>query len=598
MSENNMSEHSISDYNQARLIDIIHEHNSLMSEFKYEFVDPNKKTNELFGIKISQEEIKKMYNSSNITPSCLEVNYSELYLVKYSIENDKILISSSNSISAHLIRIIGIRKISNYVRDGLNLEIKIKSQKLSQILFEINLLLEDTTLNIMDYCTICGNNLEVKGIKKIQSCSNSECKVHYKNVVSDDKITALNLKDPIVCEFLINIMIFGSSHQKKDLIFKPIPIIYPLTEQTCTFEKFKKILDEQIALQNLNYEKISNSTNDVELHKKIGSIAYGLIISAITENYFSISSVKNIFSEITNLCNFNSERRLYDSNKNIKNISNEFDQTAYICFNYSHEIESKFPRKNFLFHGSSIQCWYPIIKNGLKVMSGTEFMTTGAVHGNGIYFSDSFNYSYSYASNIGCSNVNNSSFNNQTNLINCKKNIVGIFEILGDISCYKKCENIYVIADEKIILLRYLVIVDNKFCDFQAITNYFHKYLCKINNLNEKKITDIKNKRFNTELKLLSSNLNVSHVNVINELTYWEINLNNIGSNTFKLLVYFNDYPKFPPKIVIESERDCRFMCDQTNTIILPELQLNEWTITNNLTKIVDKICNSICSNI
>jgi hypothetical protein len=65
----------------------------------------------------------------------------------------------------------------------------------------------------------------------------------------------------------------------------------------------------------------------------------------------------------------------------------------FIHINYSAEIENKFQQNHYLFHGSSIYSWYPIVKNGLKVMSGTALQANGAVYGHGIYFSDSFKFS-------------------------------------------------------------------------------------------------------------------------------------------------------------------------------------------------------------
>jgi ubiquitin-protein ligase len=93
---------------------------------------------------------------------------------------------------------------------------------------------------------------------------------------------------------------------------------------------------------------------------------------------------------------------------------------------------------NVLFHGSSIENWYSIIRNGLKITSKTALMTTGSAYGVGLYFSNDVNLSYSY------SKVMHHGF-------------LGVYQIYDDMNKYKKTENIFVVNDEQIVLLRYLI---------------------------------------------------------------------------------------------------------------------------------------------
>lgn len=576
-----------------KISNIINQHQALISNSSYLIVDPNEQLNKLLSVQKSQDELIKYYQENThdvngLLISYIDILYNQTYLVRFIVSNVKIVISSLNPESAHLIRIIGNMKIPNYLSE-LKLDIEIDNEYLSDILFEIGQLITNAESEPMDHCTVCGKNLQVKGIKKIKTCSNTLCKITEKNLITDNKITDLNKKDPIVCEFLIQTMIIGSTHPKQDKIFKPVPILLGVNN----FIQFKQLLDEEVRKNNVKYENITSSSNDVELYKKIGSSAYGLITSAISDNYFSMNVVQKFSTEVLLTGEKSNETpRLY-MNQNSQGIESTIDKLKvfdsddikFIGFNYSHEIESVFKKEHFLFHGSPMHCWYPIIKNGLKVMSGTEFMTTGAAYGNGIYFSDDFGFSLGYAGK----------FNNSSNET---KSVVGIFEIRGGIEQHKKASNIYVINDDKIILLRYLVVASKNFNNYQAISDYFFKYLGGINKLNEKKTTNIKNKRFGAEMKLLASNSKVEDIIMINESTHWEIKLKNIKTYSVKLNVYFNDYPKFPPKITLESSENFNFIHDQSNNVILPELQLNGWEVTNNLSKIIDNIYNCICSNI
>lgn len=122
---------------------------------------------------------------------------------------------------------------------------------------------------------------------------------------------------------------------------------------------------------------------------------------------------------------------------------------AFYKVEHSADIEDAFliPSKesSLLFHGSSITNWHSIIHNGLKVMSNTKFMTTGAVHGTGIYLSDSIRMSYGYSAG-----------GRQDQDLGI---IIGVYEVY-DAKKYKKITNIYVVPSEKLLVLRYLIRAD------------------------------------------------------------------------------------------------------------------------------------------
>ncbi len=67
------------------------------------------------------------------------------------------------------------------------------------------------------------------------------------------------------------------------------------------------------------------------------------------------------------------------------------DYTQFIVTNLNPEFERKFEiskkkyGSTFLFHGSSQENWYSILRNGLRVLSNTKYMTAGAAYGAGVY---------------------------------------------------------------------------------------------------------------------------------------------------------------------------------------------------------------------
>lgn len=517
---------------------IIDMHEKLLN-FNYLILDPKAKSNNIKGIIPTQTEIIQHILENKLNK--IQISYVDKYIIQYELINqNKIRLSPLEPNSVHLLRLCGLKIIINYSSD-LDLDYEI------ECIYEIILQMQDfINLNPTNLCTVCGCKLKLLGMGSITSCDNVECVIQSNHLVTDNRITDLYKKDPYLCELLITILIQGSKHPKGEKVFKPLPKINNVKK----IQDFIQLLDGE--KNNLKISFIANNdSNDIELFRAIGSNAYAIISNAISDNYFSLSTIEKTFDSC---------------------------DVKVVGLNYSYDVESKFKKEYFLFHGSSLNCWYPIIKNGLKIMSGTELMANGAFHGNGIYLTDKFRFSLSYS----------------TKSQDCSKRIVGVFEIADGIEQHKKTNNVYVISNDEIVLLRYLIIIDKESSlNSEILNTYFTKYL----GLTDKTNVSIKNKRFNAELKLLNSNPNVNSIDIMDEMTNWKIKLNNTGDEKFILDVYFNDYPRLPPKILLKTKTSrniIKFICDEESNVIIPEINPSKWDITTNLSKITDIICNCI----
>lgn len=143
---------------------------------------------------------------------------------------------------------------------------------------------------------------------KITHCELDLCKKTYYNLVTDNRIYKSYIKDNKVFLFLIKIFIAELCHPKVDKIFLPLPFVNGVDNIK---DLHKKISHNSILLNEINLIKtLSKCENNLEFNELIGSDDYCLIKNAISNNY--------------------------------------------------------------LFHESSIYSWYPIIKNGLKVISSTD----------------------------------------------------------------------------------------------------------------------------------------------------------------------------------------------------------------------------------
>lgn len=479
----------------------------------------------------------------------IEINYLDNVLkIRYMYESKtnsiNLTICSYNIISNHIKRLLDAKNI---------LIIKFDDNYVTDFLFVLGELIG----KYFNYCSICGIELKVKGLNTISCCDNPNCICMSYQTVLDDKVINKYQSDSIVFLFLLNILISGSTHPKGELAYKPLPNISGINN----INDIKNLLEsEKIFLDEKNITKILDECEtDLDLIEKTNYRVYSILKNAISNNYFSMSSRDNIAISKTT-------KKTPSSSSSSTNVSG----IKFIHINYSADIENKFTQKHFLFHGSGISSWYPIVKNGLKVMSGTAMMANGAAHGNGIYFSDQFGMSYGYSGRGIINGI-------------C---VVGVFEVLEDPVKYKKTTGIYVISDDKIVLLRTLVLVSPGSQIPKDISTYFLKELPTLKQTNQINVGMLKNKRLECEYKKLSDLDFVNEIIVVDQFK-WIINFKQIKGITPSISIIFSNYPLNPP--IIKSSNDkikIGGLIDSNNNINIELVNPSNWKITNTLGEI------------
>lgn len=477
----------------------------------------------------NQIEIKYTFNKSS---NCLE-----LYI------NTKL----NPIISTHISRLINNKKISF---------VKFDENTLTEFLFQLVKLID----GCCNYCSICGIELELKGSSVISCCSNPQCVAKSYSTVMNNKIIDTYKQDPIVFSFLLEILIIGTQHSKGELAFKPLPIIPDIS----TLDEFKNLIANQgdMIEKNKLIKLVESSSNDFELIEKTNPQIYSILKNAVSNNYFSMSSRDNI-----------------DMSKSIsvKSIKSS-GSLKLIHINYSAEIENKFPQKHFLFHGSGLSSWYPIVKNGLKVMSGTAMMANGAAYGNGIYFSDSFQMSFGYARGTILTNGYGS------------QNVVGVFEILEDPVKWKKSLSIFVIDDERVLLLRTLVLMSSNSVPPKDISDYFLKEIPLQKQTNKLNVGMLKNKRLEGEHKKLLG-LDFLELIDIQDQWKWIVKFKKIKNIILNLEIIFSNYPINPPIVkLLNPDIKILGLIEPDRTIRIDIINPANWKITNNLAEMISII--------
>jgi hypothetical protein len=156
----------------------------------------------------------------------------------------------------------------------------------------------------------------------------------------------------------------------------------------------------------------------------------------------------------------------------------------------------RYKKRWYLFHGSPLGNWHSILRTGIKNMSGTRFMSVGAVLGPGVYLANDIRISLSYG--MSRSHVSYAASNNSTAIHNdeSKKHgkkydditsCIAVVEILVDPEKYCKGGDVYVIPDDTILFPRYLLNIKSRAAvkfDGKEILSYYKKQReCLINEI-------------------------------------------------------------------------------------------------------------------
>jgi hypothetical protein len=493
------------------------------------------------------------------------IEYSDIKLVM-SVTETQIEISSNDYLSFHILRLI-INKLVIQKDIFSQSNIIIKHNIISEFFIALKEIFES---NYYDYCTICGIIHDKQGLNYITTCLYPECVIKSYHYPINNKITENYKSDSTTLILLFKSFLSALIHPKAEKIITTLPKIYSITGILTLKDKIPKILLEN-KLDDI-IKIISESYDDFYLWIKLNNnLVYAIIINAISDNYYSIYSYRD----------------LVNSNLKKKNLTLDADtEIEYFNINYSTEIENEIKSKldkstkyYYLYHGSPFHCWYSIIKNGLKVMSGTEFQTTGAAYGNGIYLSDQLATSYSYARVSPPFSYS----------------MIGLFQVIENPDKYIKTPSIFVVPNEKILVLRTLIKINKPVkthTNFTQLDNYFIRQRCVDKGISDKNLITLTNKRLSAELKLIEKNsekYKVSYYSNEQEIP-WKLELY-VKDQTYYMELCFHNYPLSPPLLkLFDFPFSAKGIIDSKFKISLPILEVGMWNISNKLIEVLDII--------
>jgi len=264
------------------------------------------------------------------------------------------------------------------------------------ILVQIMEYVRNRLTTLPDYCVICDHDhVYGKGtFLKPAVCIRPLCVFAFQSLgvmadAADDLATGAEVVDLLIC-----MAIAAANSDRRDQIFDPYPTVVDpdnpklmaLSADRKDFNLVRTILNcFPNASNSKNRQEKINQQDIVTRHR----LAWPLLTWIISSNRSHIVKIPK--------------------DKRIKTMGTPFQ---YLLLSAPPEKEEKFKKlrtkygSKFAFHGSRVENWHSILRNGLKNASGTKLQLNGAAYGNGIYLALDASISFGYSSLVGGNNSN------------------------------------------------------------------------------------------------------------------------------------------------------------------------------------------------
>jgi poly [ADP-ribose] polymerase 6/8 len=293
------------------------------------------------------------------------------------------------------------------------------------------------TLN--KYCVICDKtHLFAQSLLKPAVCRRELCAFTYQqfNIVSDADLAT----HAEVVDLLVSMAKAAANSNRRHQILNPFPTVFDpeSSQQQIVLDPDQP--DYDMASDMLN--KLPVPIND-SVHRN--PLSFSLLQWIVNSNRTHLVKLPNEF--------------------HIKAMDTPFQ---YIMLSAPPEKEERFQQlkqtygSKFAFHGSRVENWYSIVRNGLKNASGTKLQLNGAAHGQGIYLANHASTSFGYS--LGMCNYNNqyssASDNNNTDeygIQDGKWICMALCEVAMS-DTIKKSGAIWVVPDENCVVTRFFFV--------------------------------------------------------------------------------------------------------------------------------------------
>lgn len=431
-------------------------------------------------------------------------------------------------------------------------------------------------------------------------CDGDRCRKMRMEIVGNNSVVREYRSNPYGFEFIIEMSLQTLKSDRRDMIFNPFPYYFKFGAM-----KYQDDPLGQNAPRNRNYDRL-NKCFHVEHSTNIS-------IYQIIDIISGCDSDKQVVDEFETLYKSNHQEHAMDlyqfikfimETKNIKLNHQEMSFTVdynkvepnsrqaaelqrikYKQFEVVHDpnkeaiynANNPFNTSCYLFHGSRMENWHSIIRNGVKNCSNTSLMTAGAAYGSGVYLSDDLNV------NLGYSGISESQ----------GQYVIAVFEVYGSVDKYRKGTNVYVVNDDSYLLLRYLITVPRK--NLSELSKELQQRFSQLkqNKLKlDKRIDEVRQRRLKLEMQKLSQEYFVE-IEQSASCVVWKIL---VESCSAQILFHIPpDYPFSPPKVTQVGINDIatKDLVINGENIQMPLLSAANWAAKTTMVDIINKVINA-----
>lgn len=361
--------------------------------------------------------------------------------------------------------------------------------------FFYNLLfyMRDRIQNCTNYCYICYKR-HIADSVRLRPCSTDICEFRFEEI-SGISIYAEIANNPDLVALDVSFAAEAALSGRNQVVFEPFPSFLLKKDQIRGKSGFLSGNYSSDMDQNKDIPKLRELTAhipDILMLKTLCSDEISCRDYICSQSSYGLEVYKLIRHIIaTNRLNFVQLK----SEDKIKALDGGIDQ--YIVTNHAPETLKSFSDKKakhksiFAFHGSAIENWYSILRNGIRNLSNTHMMTAGAAYGAGVYSAENFSTSLGYC-RFGTNQTCGWPFSTLNN-----KACMAIIEVINR-NKINRGNGIYVIENDKDIIIRYLLVLTSNAVnknvninDLNLSTHYekvHEKYLKETKNLQKARI--------------------------------------------------------------------------------------------------------------
>lgn len=326
--------------------------------------------------------------------------------------------------------------------------------------------------SIQNYCCICRDKL-LKTSTKIKCCDKELCEFSFEEALGIYISPEIkNDKQSFVLDLSIFAECVMSARAAKT--FEPFPSFFLKDREMRSKRGYLDNIKEA-RLKGGEAKDVKESNKDIKtirnLFKFIPSVEKCLakcsddqvLINTIQKQTKEPSEAQQIYKLLRYLCCTN--RVNFRLLKGEEALSGDSAIQEFIIYNHDANQEKVFQELKqkhgsiFTFHGSSIENWYSILRNGPRNLSNTKMMTAGAAYGQGVYSATAFATASGYCGYRGGYNNTGTMGQGATwkHSIVKGKSVIGILEIVKKKEYNKSGDyGIVVCPDDHCIMLRYI----------------------------------------------------------------------------------------------------------------------------------------------